>query len=56
MLHIAARGQLHGHGLRALVYTVNEMPIATSLIEAGIDGIVTDAIDRFIPAMEPLVA
>ncbi len=42
--------RLHGAGLRALVYTVNDAERAQALIEAGIDGIVTDAVDRFSPA------
>lgn len=42
--------QLHGAGLRALVYTVNDPSVAQWLIGLGIDGIVTDAVDRFSPA------
>ena len=38
--------RLHGAGLRALVYTVNDAQRAQALIDLGIDGIVTDAIDR----------
>lgn len=41
--------QLHGAGLRALVYTVNDPAEAHRLIALGIDGIVTDAVDRFAP-------
>ncbi len=41
--------RLHGAGLRALVYTVNEAPRAQTLTELGVDGIVTDAVDRFAP-------
>ena len=40
---------IHGAGLRALVYTVNDPAEATRLIALGIDGIVTDAVDRFSP-------
>ena len=42
-------GRLHGAGLRALVYTVNETAEADRLCALGIDGIVTDAVDRFAP-------
>jgi glycerophosphoryl diester phosphodiesterase len=41
--------RLHGQGRRALVYTVNEADVAQRLIDTGIDGIVTDAVDRFAP-------
>ena len=42
--------RLHAEGRRALVYTVNERADADRLLAAGIDGIVTDAVDRFAPA------
>ena len=41
--------QLHGAGLRALVYTVNDPTDAQRLIALGIDGIITDAVDKFSP-------
>jgi glycerophosphoryl diester phosphodiesterase len=41
--------QLHGAGLRALVYTVNDPAEAQRLLNLGIDGIITDAVDRFSP-------
>ena len=41
--------QLHRVGLRALVYTVNDPAEARRLIALGIDGIITDAVDRFSP-------
>ena len=41
--------RLHGLGRRALVYTVNDADTAQRLIDMGIDGIVTDAVDRFVP-------
>jgi glycerophosphoryl diester phosphodiesterase len=41
---IAAAGQ------RALVYTVNDVATADALIAAGIDGIITDEVERFGPA------
>ena len=46
----ALMAQLRGHGLRALVYTVNEADDAQRLLALGIDGIITDAVDRFSPA------
>jgi glycerophosphoryl diester phosphodiesterase len=41
--------QLHRAGLRALVYTVDDPTEARRLIGLGIDGIITDAVDRFSP-------
>ena len=41
--------QLQGAGLRALCYTVNDPPEARRLLALGIDGIITDAVDRFSP-------
>ena len=38
-------------GLRALVYTVNEPADAARLAALGIDGLITDAVDRFSPAV-----
>ena len=35
--------------LRALCYTVNDPPEARRLLALGIDGIITDAVDRFSP-------
>jgi glycerophosphoryl diester phosphodiesterase len=42
--------RLHAAGLRALVYTVNEAERARQLLALGIDGIITDAVDRFAPS------
>jgi glycerophosphoryl diester phosphodiesterase len=42
--------QLHAAGLRALVYTVNDPGPVAWLQSMGIDGIITDAVDRFAPA------
>ena len=42
--------QLHGQGLRALCYTVNDAADARRLLALGIDGLITDAVDRFSPA------
>jgi glycerophosphoryl diester phosphodiesterase len=41
--------RLHRCGLRALVYTVNAADVAEQLIGQGIDGIITDAVDRLGP-------
>ena len=41
--------KLHAAGLPALVYTVNDEVTAQRLLALGIDGIVTDAVDRFAP-------
>ncbi len=43
--------RLHGAGLRALAYTVNDEAGAEWLLRGGIDGIITDAVDRFSPAL-----
>ena len=43
---------LHAAGLRALAYTVNDAAVAQRLLVLngiGIDGIITDAVDRFAP-------
>ena len=41
--------RLHEAGLRALVYTVNDAAEVERLMSIGIDGIITDAVDRFAP-------
>lgn len=40
---------LHRAGLRAVVYTVNDAREVERLIALGIDGVITDAVDRFGP-------
>ncbi len=50
LMDAALIAQLHGAGQRALVYTVNDAADAQRLIALGIDGIITDAVDRFAPA------
>jgi len=42
--------QAHGAGWRALCYTVNETADAERLLALGVDGLITDAVDRFAPA------
>ncbi|MBY0234358.1 MAG: glycerophosphodiester phosphodiesterase [Burkholderiaceae bacterium] len=41
---------IHSAGMKALVYTVNDAEAAQALIARGVDGIITDAVDRFSPA------
>ena len=48
--------RLHGAGLRALAYTVNKADAAQRLIDLGIDGLITDAVDRFSPLRRGLSA
>ena len=42
-------GQLHGTDLRALCYTVNDLIDAKRLLALGVDGLITDAVDHFVP-------
>ncbi|MFY9513316.1 MAG: glycerophosphodiester phosphodiesterase [Rubrivivax sp.] len=49
LMDAALVAQLHGAGLRALCYTVNDPPEARRLVALGIDSIITDAVDRFSP-------
>jgi glycerophosphoryl diester phosphodiesterase len=41
--------RIHGAAMKAMVYTVNDPAAAHWLVGLGIDGIVTDAVDRFSP-------
>lgn len=41
--------QLHAAGMKAVVYTVNDPATAQWLIGNGVDGIISDAVDRFSP-------
>ncbi len=45
--------RLHQAGLRALAYTVNDPAAAHLLQSMGLDGLITDAVDRFSPAAVP---
>lgn len=49
MMDRALRERLHGAGLRALVYTVNDAETVQRMREAGVDGLFTDALDSFSP-------
>jgi glycerophosphoryl diester phosphodiesterase len=50
LMDAALVSRIHAAGLRAMVYTVNEPQRAQLLRSWGIDGLVTDAVDRFPPA------
>ena len=51
LMDAALCAQLQAAGRRALVYTVNEPADAQRLLALGIDGLITDAVDRFAPAL-----
>jgi len=51
LLDAAVVAAVHGAALRSLVYTVNDPAEARRLDALGIDGIVTDAVDRFSPGV-----
>jgi glycerophosphoryl diester phosphodiesterase len=42
--------RIHSAGMRAMVYTVNEAERARQLLACSIDGLVTDAVERFSPS------
>jgi glycerophosphoryl diester phosphodiesterase len=41
--------RIHYEGMRSLAYTVNDPAVAYRLLADGIDGLITDAVDRFSP-------
>lgn len=47
ILDAASIARAHAAGLRVLCYTVNDPAPAQWLVGCGIDGIITDAVDRF---------
>jgi len=49
LMDTALIAQIHAAGMRALVYTVNDAAEARRLLAIGIDGIITDTVDRFSP-------
>ena len=53
LMQAAVVERLHAAGLRALVYTVDDAAEAERLTALRIDGIITDAVDRFSPAGAP---
>ncbi len=48
--------KLHAATMRAVVYTVNDAIEARRLVALGIDGIITDAVDRFSPTASGVCA
>ena len=50
LMDAALLERLRDAGWRALVYTVNEPAEAQRLLALGVDGLITDAVDRFAPA------
>jgi glycerophosphoryl diester phosphodiesterase len=51
LMDAALIAKLHSAGLRALCYTVNDPAEALRLVHLGIDGLITDAVDRFSPGL-----
>jgi glycerophosphoryl diester phosphodiesterase len=49
VMDAAVLGRIHGAGMRGLVYTVNDPAEARRLDAFAIDGMITDAVDRFSP-------
>lgn len=49
LLDAVSVGRLHDKRLRALAYTVNDPAEARRLVALGVDGLITDAVDRFSP-------
>jgi glycerophosphoryl diester phosphodiesterase len=52
LMDAALAARVHAAGLRALVYTVNDAARAGQLLALGIDGLVTDAVDRLGPGLQ----
>ena len=50
LMDAALLARLHCAGWRAMVYTVNDPADARRLLALGVDGLITDAVDRFAPA------
>jgi glycerophosphoryl diester phosphodiesterase len=51
LMDAALVAQLHGAGLRALCYTVNDPAPVRQLLALGVEGLITDAVDRFSPGL-----
>lgn len=51
VMDAAVLARVHAAGMRALTYTVNDPAEVLRLVGLGIDGIITDAVDRFSPAL-----
>ena len=52
LLDAAAVARIHDAGLKALAYTVNDPSVARWLTGNGVDGLISDAVDRFSPASD----
>jgi len=50
LMDAAVLARIHAAGWHALVYTVNEPEDARRLLALGVDGLISDAVDRFAPA------
>ena len=53
MLDVAIVDALKARGLKVWVYTVNDVQEAQTVAHLGVDGIITDAVDRFDPTVNP---
>lgn len=51
LMEAALIEQLHGAGMRALCYTVNDPADARRLLALGVDGLISDAVDQFSPGV-----
>lgn len=56
LMDAARAAQLHGAGLRVLCYTVNDPAQARRLVALRIDGLITDAVDRYAPGAAGVIA
>ena len=54
LMNAQLMAQLRAATLHALCYTVNEPADAQRLLALGVEGLITDAVDRFSPAVESL--
>jgi len=52
LVDAAMVARLHAAGRRVLVYTVNDLTTADALVAVGVDGIITDEIDRLSAAAQ----
>jgi glycerophosphoryl diester phosphodiesterase len=52
LMDAALLARIHGAGMRALVYTVNDGGRSQQLLAWGVDGVVTDAVDRLGPGLQ----
>lgn len=52
LLDATVVARVHGAGMRALAYTVNDPSVAAWLTDNGVDALISDAVDRFSPAVD----